>query len=396
MQEIPILGPCGHELTDGAAELDAAVEAVAPSLSAREPNTLVVNDPQRDTQTAAVLERLRAALPASAFRILVATGTHRFDAARRQAFEEEALSAGGAEQIAWHDCTAGDLASVPGRTPWRCHPWLLAGPGPVLAIGSCQGHYFAGITGAHKTVTVGCAARDDVETNHANALSKDSRAGRLAGNPVHESIAAMVASLEARRPLLAINLLQLNGRILSAAAGTPLEALERVAPAVRSTYFRGIPSPADALVLAAEGVLGSSFYQADKAIKNNEWAVRDGGCLVLLAPCPEGIGQDHFMSLLRECGDYASAVAEVAHRGYRLGDHKAVKLRYLTDVRGVRVFIVSDGIAPAEAEVMGMTKAGDVEAALASAGIDPAREKVFRVADAANTCVTVDPAAKAL
>jgi len=245
-------------------------------------------------------------------------------------------------------------------------------------------------------VTVGCAARDDVQANHANALSKDSRPGRLAGNPVHDGIAGTVASLEARRPLAAINLLQLEGRILSAAAGTPLEALERIAPAVRSTYFRGIPSPADALVLATEGVLGGSFYQADKAIKNNEWAVRDGGCLVLLAPCPEGIGQDHFMSLLRECGDYASAVAQVARRGYLLGDHKAVKLRYLTDVRGVRVFIVSAGISRAEAEVMGMAKADDVEAALAAGGIDPGRQKVYRVADAANTCVTVDPAAEAL
>ena len=394
-QEIPILGPSGHELTDGEAELESAVAAAGKSLDARGLNTIVVNDPQRETRTAAVLARLRAALPAAAFRILVATGTHSFDAARRRAFEREVLSPAAAEQIAWHDCTAGDLASVPGPAAWRCHPWLLD-EAPVLGIGSCEGHYFAGITGAHKTVTVGCAARDDVQANHANALSKDSRPGRLAGNPVHDGIAAMVASLEARRPLAAINLLQLEGRILSATAGTPLEALERIAPAVRSTYFRGIPSPADALVLATEGVLGRSFYQADKGIKNNEWAVRDGGCLVLLAPCPEGIGQDHFMSLLRECGDYASAVAQVARRGYRLGDHKAVKLRYLTDVRGVRVFIVSADIARAEAEVMGMAKADDVEAALAAGGTDPGRDKVYRVADAANTCVTVDPAAEGL
>jgi hypothetical protein len=102
------------------------------------------------------------------------------------------------------------------------------------------------------------------------------------------------------------------------------------------------------------------------------------------------------MSLLRECGDYASAAARVAGRGYRLGDHKAVKLRYLTDVRGVRVFIVSEGIARSDAEAMGMTKADDVEAALASAGVQPARQRVYRVADAANTCVTVEPAAEAL
>ena len=39
--------------------------------------------------------------------------------------------------------------------------------------------------------------------------------------------------------------------------------------------------------------------------------------------------------------------------------------------------------------LLGFTGAANVEAALAAAGLDPDRHAIYRVADAANTCVTV-------
>jgi hypothetical protein len=153
--------------------------------------------------------------------------------------------------------------------------------------------------------------------------------------------------------------------------------------------MRAIDAPADAMLLEAEGVLGRSFSQADKAIKNSEWAVRDGGCLVLQAPCPDGIGQDDFMRLLGRCRNYDAALAEVRGRGYRLGDHKGLKLRYLTDRRGVRLFLISEGLSDDQARVLGAVRAGSADEALAAGRVAPASARVYRVADAANTCITV-------
>ena len=389
LDDVDLLKPVVDVSTDGAAQLGDAVEAVCAGLAGSELLTIVLNDPQRDTDSPAVLERLTNALGGARCRGLIAAGTHRFDAARRQRFQRRLGEALAFEAFAWHDCRSEELATLAGEHPWRCHPWLADGDAPVLAIGSAEPHYFAGITGAHKTVTVGCAAFGDIEANHAAALSAGASPGRLAGNPVHDGVAAMLRTLQARREVLAINLLQVAGRILAAAAGPPLKALEEIAPAVRSTYFVTIPSPADALLLEVTGALGESFYQADKAIKNNEGAVRDGGALVLEAPCRDGIGQDDFLHLLRSCPTHAAAAAEVQRRGYRLGDHKAVKLRCLTDARGVRVFVVGDGLTDADARLLGFEKSASAEDALAAAGIDPARDAVCRVADAGNTCVTV-------
>jgi nickel-dependent lactate racemase len=283
------------------------------------------------------------------------------------------------------------LAEVHGPAPWRCHPWLLDDNASVLAIGSCEPHYFAGITGAHKTATIGCAAHESIQANHAGALSDQARPCQLAGNPVHEGIAAMVGGLTARRDLVAVNLLQLGRRVLAAAAGGPLEALDRLAEAVRQAYVCTIDRPADALVLEVPGVLGRSFYQADKAIKNNEWSVRDGGCLVLVAACPDGVGQDDFLRLLRPCRSYDAIAESLRRQGYRLGDHKAVRLRYLTDHRGVRVAVVSDGLRRPDADLLGLVKAESPPAALEAAGIDPQSDRVYHVADAGHTCLVVEP-----
>ncbi len=357
---------------------------------------VVVNDPQRHTDTARVLRVLaeldrRAGAPRR-FGVLVACGTHGFGRQRRLIFQRDLSDAADIASIDWHDCRDADLQTLDGDHRWRANPLLTAGDGPVLAIGSVEPHYFAGLTGAHKTLTIGCAAHADIEANHAGAMSAEAAPFALEGNPVFEGVRAMLDGLRRRRPVWAVNLVQTGPEILAAAAGDPLATLDELAPCVERLCCRTLATPAAALVLEVVGPLAGSFYQADKAIKNSEAAVADGGVLVLVAACPDGVGQDHFLSLLRQGPTHAAAMGVVADRGYRLGDHKAVRLRRLTDgaCRGVRVVAVSDGLDETACELLGMTKAASVSEALASCGVDRGSDTVYRVPDAGNTVVRVD------
>ena len=81
----------------------------------------------------------------------------------------------------------------------------------------------------------------------------------------------------------------------------------------------------------------------------------------------------------------------VAQRGYRLGDHKAVRLRALTDPagRGVRVYAASDGLSAEDCAVLGFERASSVAEAVSRAGERGAAERVFRVIDAGNLVVRV-------
>ena len=386
-------------LASGAPELPPPdlPRAVDDALRLLSPSTggivVLVNDPQRHTATNAVFRIVAQRIAPGRLRVLVAAGSHRAPPrAARQIFERSVLADITPAAIQWHDCRASDLAAIgpAGRqgAVWRGHSWLLESGG-VFAIGSVEPHYFAGWTGAHKTATIGVAAHGDIEANHALALSPRCRPLCLDGNGVAEGIMTMLGALEARRPVAAVNLVQAGPDILAANGGSARTALDAARPSAEAALVRRIDKPVDALVAEVAGPLAESFYQADKGIKNNEWAVRDGGCLVLAAACPQGIGQDHFVSLLRRAATHAEAVAAVQSAGYRLGDHKAVRLRYLTDpaCRAVRMYVVSEGLSPADAALLGLLKAPTIAAALAAAGIRPDRDRVLHVLDAGNLCV---------
>ena len=367
-----------------------AVEHALRHVRPGEGLTVVVNDPQRATATADILALLAEQVDPGRTRLLVATGSHRFGPAERKAFEQALAGGRGHAEIAWHDCRSDDLVGIgPGR-PWRGHRWLLERPA-VLAVGSVEPHYFAGFTGAHKTLTIGCASHRDITENHSAALASGCRPCRLDGNGVFAGIEAMLSALRAVRPAAAIDLVQKGEKVLAAFGGRAGRTLAAAAAAATRHFVRRITAPADALVAEVSGPLGETFYQADKGIKNNEFAVRDGGAIVLVAPCRGGVGQDQFLDLLRQAPTHEEALAVVGRRGYRLGDHKAVRLRRLTDPAGraVRLAVVAPGLSVDDAALLGARKADSVAEALDAAGVDAGRHDVCRVADAGNCVVLV-------
>ena len=99
------------------------------------------------------------------------------------------------------------------------------------------------------------------------------------------------------------------------------------------------------------------------------------------------------MNVLRRAADYATARRIVAQEGYRLGDHKAVKLRHLTDraQRGVHVALVSPHVSAADAVAAGMTAFAEVGPALdwlARVTVGPLEHGLL-VEDAGLVCATL-------
>jgi len=364
-----------------------------------EPVLLLVNDAHRSTQTRAALLALAGFVSrshrAARFRVLIATGVHRFSTAERREFEAATFADTGLklEDVAWHDAdAAGTLLDPVGA---RVNA-ALAESRYLLPIGSIEPHYFAGVSGAHKTATIGCVSRADIEANHRGALEPDSGVLHLRGNPVFDGIAALFRGLQAAgKRICGINQVVRGGQVVDAAVGDLLETLDRLLPVVRRLYVRTVARPVDLLHLRVPMPLGRNLYQADKALKNNHNAVRDGGGILLEAQCAEGIGPDAFMELLRRAPDYATARRIVEHDGYRLGDHKAVKLRHLTDPaqRGVRIALVSRDIAAHDAQAAGMRVFTGVESAMRwlAAEVPGALERGLVVEDAGFMTVSTAP-----
>jgi nickel-dependent lactate racemase len=373
--------------------LDAAADAGETVL-------LPVNDGHRATQTRAALVALAGFLGTQEkvprCRAIVATGTHRFGADERAAFERDTFGACGLpiQEVAWHDTTdepaLADLAGV------RVHRWL-AEARYVLPIGSVEPHYFAGVTGAHKTLTVGCMSREAIERNHAHAMSPAAGPLRLQGNPVFDDIVDVVRAFESGGKIIcAVNQVVRGEVLVASSIGSLWDTLEALMPTVRQLYVRPVPRTVDVLRLRVPLPLGRNLYQADKALKNNHLAVRDGGGIVLEADCAEGVGPDAFLSLLRRTENWAEARRIVDEEGYHLGDHKAVRLRHLTDPagRGIRVALVSPHISRDQAALAGMRVFAELPKAVGwLAGLVPGPfQHGLVVEDAGVVCTTAQKA----
>jgi nickel-dependent lactate racemase len=368
---------------------------------------VLVNDLDRATDTATAVQALHNVITTSglapSLHFLVATGSHGVPANTARPAAEQTIfgSMRGwvADRLSWHHADQAEVAALKlpdGEVVYMNR--LVLDHTYLLPIGSMEPHYFAGVTGPHKTVTIGVLSRASIERNHAGALHPNSRILACQGNPVYDGIMRMIAGLQASgKKLFAINeILNQHGQILWCAAGALEPVLQAGMPMVERLFVHRIAAPVDLLVLHVKGPLAKNLYQADKGIKNNEWVVRDGGRILLLADCPEGVGIDHFMRLLATAPDLASAQATVTARGYRLGDHKAVKLRALTDPRhrNVQVGVVTKGLDAESARLAGMTQYPAVTRALQALTDDLDRNtlRLLVVEDAGNVTVHLQQA----
>jgi lactate racemase len=252
-----------------------------------------------------------------------------------------------------------------GGREWRLDRRILDAD-LVVAFGSVEPHYFAGWAGAHKTATIGVAARETIARNHEHALSLDSRPLALDGNPVFDGLRQVLSALEAKRRLLAINhVLDGAGRPLAVGVGTWRGSLQRVLPVAERRFVAPRAEQVDLLVACPEGPLAESLYQADKAIKNHEAVVKSGGDVIVWSEALDSAGSDRFLTLLRAAPDHAAALAEVERAGYVLGDHKAVRLRAL-EARGVRLHVAAPALDPEALAGTGISHYPSIEEALAA------------------------------
>lgn len=367
--------------------------------------TLVVNDNHRFTDTHTflcavlqLLDRFVSTERRPPLRMLVAAGSHVAGAEERAAHEGPMLGPhrNRIAELVWHDARSETELLAVGQT--TLHRWMAEG-GFYLACGSMEPHYFAGVTGGHKTLTVGVMSLESLTANHENAMSSCARPLRLDGNPVHLGVVDALADLEdSGARLLVVNEVLVDGRIVAVTAGHPLEALHQGLDTVRACFSATVEEPVDLVVARMVPPLDRDFYQAEKGIKNTEFAVREEGVMVLEAECRHGVGIDHFVSLLREATTHEAAVAAVEARGYRLGDHKAVRLRALTDARGVNVALVSKGVPASLGDVLGVRIFPDREAAAAWAAelLGGAPTRGLLVEDAGNVAIDVAEDAVAL
>jgi len=234
-----------------------------------------------------------------------------------------------------------------------------------ICLGNLELHYFAGYSGGAKAILPGCASKATVNHNHAMMVQPEAATGRLDGNPVRADLEEGVAMLGVDFILNAI--VGIDHQIKAAVAGDVLQAHRAGCEWVARQGKLPLEQAADIVLVSAGGFPKDlNLYQAQKALDNAAYAVRDGGIIILLAECGEGFGNSTFERWLLEA-DSPQAVLDRIQAEFVLGGHKAAAIAGV--LNRARVFMVS--ALPAELVTAGgMQPFADLPTAMQAAFAD--------------------------
>ncbi len=306
---------------------------------------VIVNDHDRNTPTAKVLDVISTFLPAGSSRFLVATGSHPPPNERelRMLFGNHYPVY--RERIAVHDARDASGTVFLGRTARGTDVRLnkaFTEADRIIVIGSVEPHYFAGFTGGRKAFLPGIAAYASIEQNHRLVLEEGVGVLALEGNPIHEDLEEAFTLIKTK-PVFSIQVvLDVDDRIHSVSTGDVRKTFRAAVNRAKEVYCVRIPGRVDVAVAIAAPPLDATLYQSHKAIENVRSVLKQNGIVILVAGCSQGLGNDSFVRLLKSA-EKPQDVFERIKGGYRLGYHKAAKIVDL--LKSARIWAVT-GLAP--------------------------------------------------
>ena len=178
-----------------------------------------------------------------------------------------------------------------------------------ITTGLIEPHLMAGYSGGRKAICPGIASVETMKVMHGPELMEHpkSAVGILEGNPFH--IEATEIALMAGADFNLNVAIDKQRRITGVFAGDLVESHRVGAAFVEKHAKVTLPVAADAVVVSSAGYpLDTTFYQAIKGLLTAVEIVKQGGSILLVAACSEGIGSKPFTDLIFKTDDLTAFV----------------------------------------------------------------------------------------
>ena len=363
-------------LTDG--EIGAAIDDPIDSppleelIDAGDTILIVASDATRATGSAQIINLLVrrllqfGVLP-SDIAVIFATGIHR---TVREEEKAQLLTPFIAQRIRTIDHDAYDqrnliqIGTAPDGAPIEVNR-ALTEFSKVIVTGAVGFHYFAGFTGGRKSICPGLASPQTIEGTHMLALDFE-RGGRragvgtgqLKGNPVSDECERVAAIIN---PTFLINaIVNDDGQPEQIFAGHWRTAHERACEAYAATHSQTVAEKREVVIVSCGGApYDLNMIQAHKALDMAAHACVDGGTIVLLAECGDGLGRPDFLKWF-ECED-SRALEMRLREHYEVNGQTAWAL--LTKAERFRVHVITT-LGEDEVRPMRMTAVRSIESVM--------------------------------
>lgn len=239
-----------------------------------------------------------AGLSDAQIHLISALGTH-----RKQTKKEHRTLLGKALYkrftIQDHDCNDDANLSYVGTTSFGTEVFINSTAlsfDHMILTGGIVFHDLAGFGGGRKVLVPGVAGYKTIMQNHASSLNPNGSginplvtSNLTVGNPFHEDLMEAAAFVN---PSFLFNvLIGDDGKIMHAVAGHYIKAHQAGCDFLRSIDLAKIDAKAEVVIASCGGYPKDiNLYQATKALCNAFHACKQGGDIILIAQCDEGLG----------------------------------------------------------------------------------------------------------
>jgi lactate racemase len=317
---------------------------------------VVVNDITRPAPSremlAAILEELRVAgIPESAVTVVIATGNHRPNTPEeiaRMIGEEHATRL----RVINHACeddSALTRISAPGvDIPIRINAHVAKASVRILT-GLIAPHQAAGYSGGRKSLTPGVAALETIAKQHSFPIRPYEPAmGWMKGNPFHE-VAITVARTVGIDFIVNV-VKNCKGEVVHAVAGG-LEAAHEAGVAIcEQSWVTTFPQKYDVVIVTPGGFPRDiDLHQSQKAMSTAELVAAEGGVIVLLAECADGIAK--FAAWLKGAKSPQEVIERFKQEGFTR-EHSSKAFMCARALAKHPVIVYCSGISRADLEAM--------------------------------------------
>lgn len=348
-------------------------------VAAGESVLIVVPDATRRTASGQIVNLLVRRLiangtPAYDIGIVFATGIHRKVTAEEK---RELVTPFIAQRIKTFDHAARDLMRLAGLPSKQFADFgetstgipielnrLLVDYDRVVTVGGVTFHYFAGFTGGRKLICPGLASERTILETHRLAFDcerKTRRAGvgpgLLDGNAVHEAFTEAAAKVN---PSFAIDAItNERGEATEVFCGDWRASHQSACEFYAAARTIEIAEKRDLVIVSCGGApYDLNMIQAHKALESAAAACADGGTIVFLAECRDGLGRDDFLDWF--AAENAAELAENLCSAYQVNGQTAWSLLKKAEKFDVRVLTSLD---ESETRRMRLEKARSIEEA---------------------------------
>ena len=193
-----------------------------------------------------------------------------------------------------------------------------------ICLGNIEYHYFAGYSGGAKAIMPGVSTRAAIQSNHTMMVDPLACAGNITTNPLRQDIeeAADICGVD----FILNVVLDEKKQIIKAVAGDVTKAHRAGCAFLDTLYEKKIPERADIVIVSQGGAPKDlNLYQTQKALDNAKHAVKNGGTIILVGACQEGLGEHTFEDWILRSQTPQDLIRWVKE-DFKLGGHKAAAI----------------------------------------------------------------------